>query len=124
MMELALVAILFGMMIGGILEFGRAWSAANVLNAAARDAARTAAVTAAANNRQAAVESRVKATAGSYFAPGDLSVLLSTSTDAGGQPMVTVAATGKVNTVFGTAILGKKISMTRTVSLRDETLAP
>ncbi len=122
MVEFALVAILFGMLMGAILEFGRAWSAASVLNAAARDAARVAAVTAVAG-RQAAVDARVKATAGSYFAAADLSNVVAAGVGASGEPVVTVTTTGKVNTVFGTAFLGKKISMTRTVSLRDETLA-
>jgi Flp pilus assembly protein TadG len=122
MMEFAVVATLFAVLMAGVLEFGRAWSAANVLGAAARDGARLAAVTS--TNRNASVKSRVEGTAGSYFTGSDISVQVTGGKGASGEPIVTVAATGKLSSLFGTYLLGaKKIAMTRSVTMRDETVA-
>ena len=122
MMEFAVVATLFAVLMAGVLEFGRAWSAANVLNAAARDGARLAAVTA--TNRTTTVKARVEGTAASYFAGSNLTVQVTGGKGASGEPIVTVQATGKLTSLFGTYLLGaNKIAMSRSVTMRDETVA-
>jgi Flp pilus assembly protein TadG len=100
MAEFALVSVLMVALLAGTLELGRAWSAAEVLTAAVRDGARVAAVTDEAS-RVAAAEERVDATAGTYFTPADVSVVVSNDTTAGGQAIVTVTATGSLELLFG-----------------------
>ena len=121
-MEFAVVATLLATLLGGILEFGRVWSAAQVLNAAVRDGARLAAVTASTNNRTQAVKDRVQNTASSYFDKNNVQVVIKTST-VSGQPVVTVTGTGTLTMLFGNSFLGKKVDISRQVSMRDETLA-
>jgi Flp pilus assembly protein TadG len=123
MMEFIVVATLFTMLLAGVLEFGRVWSAANVLNAAARDGARLAAVTDENAQRQSKVQTRVEQSAASYFAGRDVTVQLTASKAAGGEPIVSVAATGKMDLLFGDMLIGRKVTMTRTVTMRDETQA-
>jgi Flp pilus assembly protein TadG len=123
MMEFTVVATLFTLLVAGVLEFGRVWSAANVLNAAAHDGARLAAVTDTNNQRQQKVQARVAQSAATYFASSNVTAQVTTATGSSGEPVVTVAATGKMNLLFGAALIGKSLTMTRTVTMRDETLA-
>jgi Flp pilus assembly protein TadG len=121
MMEFAVVATLFAMLMAGIVEFGRVWSAANVLNAAVRDGARLAAVTDK-SGRNSVVKSRVQSTASTYFAGSDLNVQVKGGNGAGGEPLVTVGATGTLNMLFGDWLLGKKVKLYRESTMRDETV--
>ena len=123
MMEFAVVATLLATLLAGVLEFGRVWSAALVLNAAVRDGARLASVTDKNNNRVTTVKSRVQSTAASYFATNKLNIQVQTAT-VSGQPLVTVTATGSLAMLFsGWPGLGKNIDISRSVSMRDETVA-
>ena len=123
MMEFAVVATLLAMLLAGVLEFGRVWSAALVLNAAVRDGARLASVTDKNNNRVSTVKSRVESTAASYFDKPKLNIQVQTAT-VSGQPIVTVTATGTLDMLFANwPGLGKKIDISRAVSMRDETVA-
>lgn len=122
-MEFIVVATLFTMLLAGVLEFGRVWSAANVLNAAARDGARLAAITDMNAQRQSKVQTRVEQSAASYFAGRDVTVQLTATKAASGEPIVSVAATGKMDLLFGDMLIGRQVTMTRTVTMRDETQA-
>ena len=121
-MEFAVVATLFATLLAGILEFGRVWSAANLLNAAARDGARLAAVIDK-SDRQSAVKARVESTAATYFAGKDLKIQVNNGKAASGEPIVTVAATGTLNMLFGNWLLGKSVDLYRSATMRDETVA-
>lgn len=122
LIEFAVVASLFALLCGGVIEFGRVWSAAQLLNAAARDGARLAAVTAK-NSRKSVVESRVVSTASPYFQSKDLSVRIQTGKGAGNEPTVTVSATGTLTTLFGNLLFGTTVDLSRSVTMRDETVA-
>ena len=123
MMEFAVVATLLATLLAGVLEFGRVWSAALVLNAAVRDGARIASVTDKNNQRVKTVKDRVESTAASYFDKKNMNIQVQTST-VSGQPIVTVTATGSLDMLFASwPGLGKKIDISRSVSMRDETVA-
>ena len=123
LMEFAVVATLLATMLAGVLEFGRVWSATQVLNAAVRDGTRLAAVTDKNNNRESAVKSRIQDTASSYFDKSKVQVQIKTST-VSGTPVVTVTATGTLNLLFASwPGLGKSVDISRAVSMRDETIA-
>ena len=124
MMEFAFVLTLFLALMAGILEFGRVWSAANVINAAARDGARLAAITDTNNQRSTKVKARVEASAASYFAANDLTVQTKPGKGAGNEPIVTVTASGKLNLLFGNWLLGKQVTLARAMTMRDETQVP
>ena len=121
-MEFGVIITLLLALLAGILEFGRAWSAANVLNAAARDGARLASITVQ-SRRHSAVKARVQDAAAGYFPGNDLNVQITNGTGTQGVPTVTVRATGSLKTLFGTYLLGgKKISLSRSMTVRDETV--
>ncbi len=122
MLEFAVVATLLATLLAGILEFGRVWSAAQILNAAVRDGARLASVTARNNNRTQSVKARVQSTAATYFASNKLTVQVNQQTT-NGQPIVTVTATGTLDMLFGNFLLGKNVDISRSMSMRDETVA-
>ena len=121
MLEFAIVAVLFATLLAGILEFGRVWSAANVLNAAARDGARLAAVTA--TNRSTVTKSRVEQVASTYFTGSNITVNTTGGKGPSGEPIVTVTATGKLDMLFGNWLLGKTVTLSRATTMRDETVA-
>lgn len=123
-MEFTFVAVMFVTLMAGVLEFGRVWSAANVLNAAARDGVRLAAITNKNDQRTTKVESRVQSSASSYFAANAMTVQTNTGKGANGEPLITVTATGKLDLLFGNLLIGKQVSMSRAVSMRDETQTP
>ena len=122
MMEFAVVATMLATLLAGILEFGRVWSAAQIMNAAVRDGARLAAVTDKSNNRDKSVKDRVQSTASAYFDKSKVTVNVNTGT-VSGQPTVTVTGTGTLNMLFGNWLLGKSVNISRSVSMRDETVA-
>jgi len=122
LMEFAVVAVMLATLLAGVLEFGRVWSAAQILNSAVRDGARLAAVTAQDNQRAKVVKDRVQSMASAYFDKSKVSVQVNQST-VSGQPIVTVTSTGTLNMLFGNWLLGKTVDITRAVSMRDETVA-
>lgn len=121
-MAVALFVIVFG-----IIEIGRLLSASNVLTAATRNGARLAATTPAAS-RTTAVTASIQSEVASYFPAANVSVSVTSTTDANGQPVVTVSATGKISllflTGFGNSTLNGKSAMalTRSATFRDETV--
>ena len=121
--EFALTATLCGLLLAGLLELGRAFSAAQVLTAAARDGARAAAVVGSAN-RATTATARVESTAAPYFAPTALNVTVTSGTTAGLEPIVTVAVRGRFRPLFGAAILSATaddlFTFSRSATMRDE----
>jgi Flp pilus assembly protein TadG len=120
--EFALTATVCGVLMGGLMEFGRAFSAAQLLTAAARDGARAAVVVQAAN-RVSVATARVRSTAASYFAPGDLTVTVTSGLTASAEPIVTVAVQGRFTPLFGNSILPTTDGLfrfSRTATMRDE----
>jgi Flp pilus assembly protein TadG len=124
--EFGIAAILLGIMMAGILEFGRAWSAVDVLDAAVRHGARTASTNSPATRTSAATAS-VRAMAKTYFDEDALDINLTPGTLAGTQPVITVTATGNIRLLFsdllpiGTVVDGKRvIQITRSSTQPDE----
>jgi Flp pilus assembly protein TadG len=118
--------VLLGLMLAGVLEFGRAWGAVDTLAAAAREGARTASVTNPATRESAAIES-VRTLATTHFKDDDLDIDIAEGTLAGTQPVVTVSVTGTLDLLFadllpiGTVVDGKRvIQITRSTTLPDE----
>jgi len=127
--EFALVAFALLVLLLGIVEISRLLSASEVLSAAARAGGRVAATTLS-GARDAAVTTSVQTAAASYFAPANLSVSVSSVTDASGQPVVTVTVTGKLALLFANWIAGNTtlngkpaMSVTRSATFRDEMVA-
>lgn len=128
LVEFTAVAVVFILLLCGVLELGRLWSAVQLLTAAARDGARTAAVTST-GSRSSAATSRVQSTASTYFAPSALTVSVTNGTTASGEPIVTVSARGQLRLLFGSLIVpftggtGSAVSIGRSATLRDEVTA-
>jgi Flp pilus assembly protein TadG len=121
MVEMAIVVALCTMLLTGVIEFGRTQSAAGALNGAVREGVRLAAVTSA-DKRSQLVQSQVESAAAAYFRPSNLTVKI-TNSNAGGQPLVTVTATGQLETLFGEWFgLGKTFVISRDATMRDETV--
>ncbi len=123
-MEFGFVLVLFAALFMGVLEFGRIWSAANTLEFAARDGARLAAITDKNDNRTSKVKTRVESSASSYFAAKDVTVNTKTDKGANNEPLVSVSATGKLDLLFGNWLMGKTVTLSRQVIMRDETATP
>ena len=122
LLEFALVISLCALLLGGTLEFGRTWSAAQVLAGATRDGARAAAVVPA-SQRMTVATARVQSAAAAYFAPSALAVSVTSGTTAGGEPIVTIGVTGRMTPLFGSTILpavSNLFTLFRSATMRDE----
>src|SRR5262245_2047823 len=121
-MEFAVVAIVLSALLAGVLEFGRIWNAVQVLNAAVRDGARLAATTDKNNQRAQNVKNRIQSLASAYFDKSKVQVTVNEKTTSS-QPVITVTATGSLDTIFSNFLLGKSVDISRTMTVRDETVA-
>jgi Flp pilus assembly protein TadG len=107
--EFALVAVLLLMLVFGIAEFGRMWMLQSSLSAAARDGARTMAVT---NDQdEATVSVQTVFTAGG--GPTTISITPATGEcDSGGSATVTLSYDAAFMTGFFAPIFGESVTLT------------
>jgi Flp pilus assembly protein TadG len=107
--EFALVAIVLLLLVFGIAEFGRMWMLQSSLSAAARDGARTMAVTNDQDNATAAARAVFTAGGG----PTTISITPATGEcDSGGATTVTLTYDAAFMTGFFAPIFGESVTLT------------
>ncbi len=120
--EFAVVSVVAALLLGGIAELGRVWSAAVVLQAAARDAGRAAATTPT-DRRVATATARATSSASTWFPSAQLNIAVANTTGASGEPLVSVQLTGTLPLLFGSMILptgNGTVQIQRGAVFRDE----
>ena len=129
LVELAMAVLLLITLGMGIVEFGRILMIANLVTHAARDGARAAAATPSSGRNAsgfitstAAIETRVRDHIANVADPGPFTITVTQPAPGGtgGIPMVTVQVTGDVPFVALPNLVGTNLSISRSVSFRDE----